>query len=134
MANTANKLVSLIRELTQEQLEALDQTTFCKIQSVNVDGTANVYILPDTDNVISNVINESRFELSAGDICVLYKIGNKLNNAFIVAKCGVGGAGVVTSSGTRASSGSGGGSGGGGGGGTTVTVLVENSVLYITTS
>lgn len=111
MSNTANKLVNLIRELTQEQLESLDQTAFCQVQSVNADGTVNVYILPDTENVIYNIINESRFTLSERDICVLYKIGNKLNNAFIVAKCGVGNAGVVTSTGVRSSSGSGGGGG-----------------------
>lgn len=111
MSNTANKLVNLIRELTQEQLESLDQTAFCQVQSVNADGTVNVYILPDTENVIYNIINESRFTLSERDICVLYKIGNKLNNAFVIAKCGVGNAGVVTSTGVRSSSGSGSGGG-----------------------
>lgn len=114
MSNTANKLVNLIRELTQEQLEFLDQTAFCQVQSVNADGTVNVYILPDIENVIYNIINESRFTLSERDICVLYKIGNKLNNAFVIAKCGVGNAGVVTSSGIRSSSGSGGGGSSGG--------------------
>lgn len=82
----AEQLVSLIREIVNEALGDRDTTTFCVVDTVNNDGTVDVYIPPDETIRIKQVRNASPFTLKPGDIAVLYKIRNKLNNSFIISK------------------------------------------------
>ena len=85
MQDTSEQLVSLIRELIREELQNTDSTVICKVESVNADGSANIYVLPDVNNLIRNIPNSSNTAVKSGDIVVLFKIKNKLNNSFIIA-------------------------------------------------
>lgn len=84
----ADNLVSLIRELIRNELASMDQTAVCVVESVNPDGSLNIYIMPDTTTVVRNVTNASKYDLKAGDAVVLYKIKNKSSNSFVIAKFG----------------------------------------------
>lgn len=77
-------LVELIRELIREEIQNQDTTAICQIVSTNIDGTVNIHVLPDFETVIPNIINASKYAFDSGDMAVLYKIKNKLNNAFII--------------------------------------------------
>ena len=88
ISDTSTQLVSLIREMAQIEMAKGDTTSICQIQSINVDKTVNVVILPDMATVINNIVNSSNSELLPGDNAVLYKIKNQISNSFIIAKCG----------------------------------------------
>lgn len=85
--DTSKQLVELIRTVSQEKVEKLDHTVICMVESVNADGTVNIQLPSDIDdNIIRNIPNNSPYILNNGDLVVLYKIKNKLNNSFIFTK------------------------------------------------
>lgn len=86
MENNAEQLVSLIRELVREELNKRDSTSIGVVRSTNNDGTVNIYLIPDFNTIISNIKNSSKYELKEGDVIVLYKINNQINNSFIISK------------------------------------------------
>ena len=53
---------------------------------LNEDGTVNVYIPPDNSNVFHDIINESKYTLKQGDKALLYLVGGRTYNSFIIAK------------------------------------------------
>lgn len=83
---TSDKFLSVLKEIIREEINKTDQTVLCKVQSNNSDGTVNVFILPDLTTIVYNIINASKYELIEGDIVILYKIKNQINNSFIIAK------------------------------------------------
>ncbi len=87
MQNTeaANGLVDVIRSIVREELSHQDTTTTCVIKSKNDDGTYNVAVIPDNGSV-QTVKNESRYDFKPGDYGVLYKIQNRIQNSFLIAK------------------------------------------------
>ena len=89
MGDSANNLVSLIREIVREELKNIDKTSICRVISVNADNTVNLVVLPDTTTVISNILNCSGQKLQNNDIVILFKIRNSINNSFIIAKYGL---------------------------------------------
>lgn len=84
--STSENFYILIRNIIQEELQKLDSTIPCVIESVNPDGTVNIYLLPDKNVVIPNIVNASKYELKRDDVVLLYKIQNKISNSFIIAK------------------------------------------------
>ena len=86
--DSGNQLVNLIREITKIEISKEDTTCICQVDSINLDGTANIIILPDMETKINNIQNNSNNEIASGDFVVLYKIKNQINNSFIMAKCG----------------------------------------------
>lgn len=83
---SADSFIELIREIIRDETANQDQTVVCIIQSVNLDETLNVYVLPDRSTIIPNIINASKYQFVSGDAAVLYKIKNQMNNAFVIAK------------------------------------------------
>ena len=82
----ATDFVNLIRKLVIAEIEKRDKTVPCIVDSVNADGTLNLYVLPDTQNIIKGITNQCRFDFVSGDMALLYLVENKLNNAFVIAK------------------------------------------------
>ena len=58
------------------------------VYAVNNDGTCNLYIPPDTKNIITNVVNKSGELLGIGDSVEICTKNGKLNNAWIALKHG----------------------------------------------
>lgn len=83
----SESLVELIRELVREELQKKDATEYCTILSTQPwAGTMTVSLLSDPDTTLPNIINASKYTFESGDVGVLYKIGNELNNCFVIAK------------------------------------------------
>ena len=78
--------VEIAREIANQQMSNKSSDVVCEIESVNADGTLNVYVLPDRVNVLRNIINESRYNFKSGDNALLYLIKNRLSDSFVVAK------------------------------------------------
>ena len=80
-------LIDLIRSIVREELEKMDNTEVCVIQGYNAEWDKyDVSILPDRTTVIPNIINASKYSFNIGDMAIIYKMGNKLSNAFLIAK------------------------------------------------
>ena len=82
----AGEFVELTREEIREYLSTKDSTAICIVESVNTDGTLNLFVLPDKQTSIKNITNQCRFDFKAGDTALLYLIGNRLSNSFVIAK------------------------------------------------
>lgn len=84
---TADNLLALIRNLIRDELMKLDSTEMCRIDSVNAEtGTLNITLYSDRQTVIPNIINASKYTFRTGDTGVLFKMGGKLDNCFVIAK------------------------------------------------
>lgn len=82
----AEIFVNILRNLIQEELNKRDTTVPCIIDSINTNGTVNIYLLTDINTIVPNIINASRYNFKSGDSAILYKIKNNLSNSFIIAK------------------------------------------------
>ena len=82
----AKDFLSVIRDITEQQIKDLSTDAVCEIESVNEDGTLNVFVLPDKQTILKNIINESRYNFKRGDNALLYKVHNRLSDSFVVAK------------------------------------------------
>lgn len=88
-AEYANDFLNIIRSLIKEEQQKQDRTEICQIDSINEDGSLNIKILSDFDQirVIPNIQNQSVYEFKSGDFAIIYLIQNQLSNSFIIAKC-----------------------------------------------
>lgn len=84
--DTPNKLINLIREVVSQELSRVDDSVICQVENINLDGTLDVRLLSDTENIIHGVANHSPYVFKSGDYAILYKLENNLNNSFILTK------------------------------------------------
>lgn len=82
----AKDFLSVTRDIIEQQIRDRSTDAVCEIESVNEDGTLNVFVLPDKQTILRNIINESRYNFKRGDNALLYKIHNRLSDSFVVAK------------------------------------------------
>lgn len=88
MDKTSYDFLDVLRGTIEDKVSTLDQTIYCKIVGINEDYTLDVTVVPDEVTRIKSVVNASKYEFKVGDYGILYKIGNNLANAFIIAKLG----------------------------------------------
>lgn len=88
MDKTSYDFLDVLRGTIEDKVSTLDQTIYCKIVGINEDYTLDVTVVPDETTRIRSVVNASKYEFKVGDYGILYKIGNNLANAFIIAKLG----------------------------------------------
>lgn len=88
MDKTSYDFLDVLRGTIDDKVSTLDQTIYCKIVGINEDYTLDVTVVPDEITRIRSVVNASKYEFKVGDYGILYKIGNNLANAFIIAKLG----------------------------------------------
>ena len=152
--SSAQDLVALVREVVREELSSRDSTVLGQVVQKNTNGSYDLYIEPDHEIVIHDVMPLFRdVILNVGDFVYVYKFHNQLSNSIILTKLsgfsmdprsllGIGSDGyvvttsshsgpstssVVTSTG---SSGGSGGSTGGGGGGSSVYITPLSNVNW----
>ena len=82
----AKDFLSVTRDIIEQQIRDRSTDAICEIESVNEDGTLNIFVLPDKRTILKNIINESRYNFKRGDNALLYKIHNRLSDSFVVAK------------------------------------------------
>lgn len=152
--SSAQDLVALVREVVREELSSRDSTVLGQVVQKNTNGSYDLYIEPDHEIVIHDIMPLFRdVILNVGDFVYVYKFHNQLSNSVILTKLngfsmdprsllGLGSDGyvvttsshsgpstssVVTSTG---SSGGSGGSTGGGGGGSSVYITPLSNVNW----
>lgn len=86
MANEAQDLVNLIQKMIDEALAVRDRTQPCVVKVVNADGTLDVSLPPDNINTLHKIINTSGHSFVPGDVGLLYLVGGKTSNAFVISK------------------------------------------------
>lgn len=88
-AKCASDFLNIIRSLIKEEQQKQDRTEICQIDSVNEDGSLNIKMLSDFEQIriIPNIQNQSVYEFKSGDFAIIYLIQNQLSNSFIIAKC-----------------------------------------------
>ena len=103
--NNGKELVNLIRVLVKEKKQKLGNVTECVVESVDKDFYVNLFILPNTDNVVKNIPNPFGVYCEIGDVVLLYKVNNNINTSFIIAnktqrdrKVNINGGGVIYAS------------------------------------
>ena len=82
----AKDFLNVTRYIIEQQIRDRSTDAVCEIESINEDGTLNVFVLPDKQTILKNIINESRYNFRRGDNALLYKIHNRLSDSFVVAK------------------------------------------------
>lgn len=82
----AKDFLNVTRDIIEQQIRDRSTDAVCEIESINEDGTLNVFVLPDKQTILKNIINESRYNFRRGDNALLYKIHNRLSDSFVVAK------------------------------------------------
>lgn len=88
--NTAQNLVELVRSLIKEELAKQDNTEFCQIVNVNeLTGNLDIILFSDPDTILPNISNASKYTFKTGDTGVLFKMGNQLNNCFVITKTNI---------------------------------------------
>lgn len=86
--SAVNNMVDVIKEIVKDELNKQDNTVLCKIVRTNENGSYDVFIEPDEQNIVTNIPSIVDFELEQGDYVYVYKIRNQLNNSFIIKKIG----------------------------------------------
>jgi len=82
----ADELVTIIREIVQEQLNQKDTTVLGEVIQNKGNNHVDVYIYPDRETVVHNILNSSGYNLLPGDFVHIYKVGNQISKAFIISK------------------------------------------------
>ena len=62
----AKDFLSVTRDIIEQQIRDRSTDAVCEIESVNEDGTLNVFVLPDKQTIRKNIINESRYNFKRG--------------------------------------------------------------------
>lgn len=88
--NYLTQFKSVIEEIVKAELKKQKIPTFVSavIHSVNQDGTVNVYLPPNKDNIITKLLNKSGETLSDGDSVEVMTKGGNLSNAWVMVKHG----------------------------------------------
>ena len=86
MSKSAQELINLIRDIVSAEVDKQDSAIVCIVESVNENGSLNIFLPPDRTTVIRNIVNSSKYEFASGELGILYKIQNSLSNAFVMAK------------------------------------------------
>ena len=84
--SAADKMVDVIRDIIQQEINKLDCVILCEIVSQVDENHYNVYVVPDKENTVNNVSNMTKFDFTPGEYCYVYKIQNNLANSFICSK------------------------------------------------
>ena len=81
---------SVIEEIVRAELKKQKIPTFISaiVHSVNQDGTVNVYLPPNKDNIVTKLLNKSGEILESNDIVEKMAKGGNLSNAWIMVKHG----------------------------------------------
>ncbi|MBR2652715.1 MAG: hypothetical protein IKC22_01100 [Bacilli bacterium] len=81
---------SVIEEIVRAELKKQKIPTFISaiVHSVNQDGTVNVYLPPNKDNIVTKLLNKSGEILESNDSVEIMAKGGNLSNAWVMVKHG----------------------------------------------
>lgn len=86
--NFARLFKDEIEHIIQINLQDLDNTYMAIVKSVHDDGSIDVCLPEDPTNIITRVMNTSKYNLTIGDSVMLYARRNRLSDSFVINKNG----------------------------------------------
>ncbi len=86
--NYADVMLTRIKEVIDSETKSMIKLAGAIVESINADGTVNVYFPPDTDKIFTEISNQSPFILNVGDSVELLVKNNNYSNCWVVAKHG----------------------------------------------
>ena len=85
----ADSMLNRITECLRDSLKGVPQVRSAVIDSINEDGSINIYFPPNEHKLFTRISNQSPFNLSPGDgVEILLKNGS-FDNCWIIAKHGI---------------------------------------------
>lgn len=84
----AESMLSIIKQCISEEVAKLSTISTAIVQSVNTNGTVNVYLPSKEDTIYSNISNHTPFLLNPGDGVELLVKNGSYSNCWIIAKHG----------------------------------------------
>lgn len=85
----ADVMIDRIIDVVNQNLKSIVRIESAIVESVNTNGTVNIYFPPDNQNVFTNIQNQSTFNLSPGDAVEVILKDGSYTNCWIIAKHGV---------------------------------------------
>lgn len=82
----ADIMLDRINQCVDQKTKNLSIISGAVVNSVNTDGTINVYLPPDKNKVFTNISNQTPFSLKQGDSVELLLKDGSYNNCWIIAK------------------------------------------------
>ena len=86
--SSADKMLNGITNVITQSMKSTPKFSGAVISRVNGDGTVNVYFPPDTNNIFTNISNQTPFELHEGDSVELVLKNGNYSNCWVAAKHG----------------------------------------------
>lgn len=84
----ADDMLNKIEACVQERMKKMPSLETAVVDSVNTDGTINVYFPPNRDSIFTRISNQTPFSLAPNDTVEIMKKGGSWSNCWIIAKHG----------------------------------------------
>lgn len=84
----ADEMLNKIEACIQERMKKIPSLETAVVDSVNTDGTINIYFPPNRESVFTRISNQTPFILTSNDTVEVIKKGGSWNNCWIIAKHG----------------------------------------------
>lgn len=85
MNDYADILLRRIQDMIDENNKKLTKIDSAIVDSVNSDGSVNIYFPPDNDKIFTNVSNQTPFALQAGDNVEILLKNGLYSNCWVIA-------------------------------------------------
>lgn len=85
----ADSMLNRITECFKDSLKGLPQIKSAVIDSVNEDGSINIFFPPNEDKLFTRISNQSPFTLEAGDGVEIMLKNGSFDNCWVIAKHGI---------------------------------------------
>lgn len=88
MPKADEQLISIIKDIVHQELEksGLGGAVLCRVVRRRDETHYDLALMSDLGNEVTNVPNMTHIDLTPGDRVYIYKIGGRLDNAFICCK------------------------------------------------
>lgn len=84
----ADEMLSKIDQCVKQRLQKISDLETAVVESVNSNGTVNIFFPPNKENIFTNINNQTPFTLNPGDSVEVMKKFGSWSNCWIIAKHG----------------------------------------------
>ena len=84
----ADEMLSKIDQCVKQRLQKISDLETAVVESINSNGTVNVFFPPNKENIFTNINNQTPFTLNPGDSVEVMKKFGSWSNCWIIAKHG----------------------------------------------
>lgn len=86
-SGVADQIVDIVEDLVDDAVRKRTPSyVLCEVLEQTSDAHYNVYVVPDTTQVLSNIVNNTPYKLSRGDLVYICRMNQNLSTAYIASK------------------------------------------------